>query len=179
MRIRMLVWTRLIVPTLSFFGIWLLLDLTTMTERIHSGYYSCLRLFLADFHHILNCHLYNEHGIRYFKCATNSEKFSMAKMKSMGFWYNLNVWCRRYSHYYPQTPFETTMPSEVYICTANFNGIFLSSLESESFIQTSHILHSFIQSVLSPSLQYRSQPFVLSSSFVDHNHMSWSLSSVV
>ena len=69
-----------------------LLDLTSMTERVHSGYYSCLRLFLADFRRIiLNCRSYNERGTEYYKCAANLEKFFMTKMKSMGLWYDLNA----------------------------------------------------------------------------------------
>ena len=64
-----------------------------MTERVHSGYYSCLRLFLADFRRIiLNCRSYNERGTEYYKCAANLEKFFMTKLKSLGLWYDLNAW---------------------------------------------------------------------------------------
>ena len=62
-------------------------DLETVTERLESGYYSCLRLFIADMKRIFaNCKMYNERGTDYFRCAISLEKVFVSKMKENDLW---------------------------------------------------------------------------------------------
>ena len=62
-------------------------DLETMTERLEAGYYSCLRLFIADMRRVFaNCKMYNERSTDYFRCAISLEKFFVTKMKDSGLW---------------------------------------------------------------------------------------------
>ncbi len=59
-----------------------------MSKRLLSGYYSTVRLFVADARRILeNCKLYNDKSTDYYKCAVIIEKFFASKMKE----HNLNT----------------------------------------------------------------------------------------
>jgi len=67
------------------------MDLHTMTERLKSGYYSCVRLFIADMRRILaNCKMYNERNTDYYRCAIALEKFYVSKMKEASIWMELS-----------------------------------------------------------------------------------------
>ena len=69
-----------------------MLDLRTMEERLRSGYYNCIRLFMADMKWIFdNCRTYNERGTDFYKLSIQMEKVFVNKMKSAGLWYDLNV----------------------------------------------------------------------------------------
>lgn len=58
-----------------------LLDLQTVTERLHSGYYSCVRLFRADMRRLFsNSKQFNDRNSDYYRCAVALEKFFLAKM---------------------------------------------------------------------------------------------------
>ena len=60
-------------------------DLQTVTERLHSGYYSCVRLFRADMRRVFsNCKQINERGSDYYRCAAALEKFFIMKMTEAG-----------------------------------------------------------------------------------------------
>ena len=60
-------------------------DLQTVTERLHSGYYSCVRLFRADMHRVFsNCRQFNERGSDYYRCAAALEKFFATQMVEAG-----------------------------------------------------------------------------------------------
>ena len=62
-------------------------DLQTVTERLHSGYYSCVRLFRADMKRVFsNCRQFNERGSDYYRCATALEKFFIGRMTDAGLW---------------------------------------------------------------------------------------------
>ena len=62
-----------------------------MTERLKSGYYSCLKLFIADMKRIFaNCKTYNEKNTDYHRCAVTLERFFITKMKDAGLWIELN-----------------------------------------------------------------------------------------
>ncbi len=66
-------------------------DLETMTERLHLGYYTCSRLFIADMRRIFNnCKTYNERNTEYYCCAIMLEKFFVTKMKDHHLWIDLN-----------------------------------------------------------------------------------------
>ena len=66
-------------------------DLESITERLQSGYYSCLRLFLADVKRMFaNCKSYNERNTDYFRCAIALEKFFITTMKETNIWMELN-----------------------------------------------------------------------------------------
>ncbi len=59
-----------------------------MSKQLLSGYYSTVRLFVADMIRILtNCKLYNEKTTDYYKCAIILEKVFYSKMKE----HNLNT----------------------------------------------------------------------------------------
>ena len=59
-----------------------------MSKQLLSGYYSTVRLFVADMMRILiNCKLYNEKTTDYYKCAIILEKIFFGKMKE----HNLNT----------------------------------------------------------------------------------------
>ena len=63
-------------------------DLETMSKRLLSGYYSSVRLFVADMKRILdNCKQYNEKNTDYFRCAITLEKVFGSKLKecNLGF----------------------------------------------------------------------------------------------
>ena len=65
-------------------------DLYTMTERLKSGYYSCVRLFIADMRRIFtNCKMYNEKNTDYYRCAIALEKFFVGKMRDASIWMEL------------------------------------------------------------------------------------------
>lgn len=65
-------------------------DLLTMTERLKSGYYSCVRLFIADMRRIFtNCKMYNEKNTDYYRCALALEKFFVGKMRDASIWMEL------------------------------------------------------------------------------------------
>ena len=67
------------------------LDLQTVTERLRSGYYSCLRLFLADMRRIFNnCKTFNERNTDYYRSAIALEKFYINKMKEAGIWMEMS-----------------------------------------------------------------------------------------
>ncbi|KAL5496772.1 hypothetical protein EMCRGX_G013130 [Ephydatia muelleri] len=67
------------------------MDLQTVTERLKSGYYSCLKLFIADMKRIFaNCKTYNEKNTDYHRCAVTLERFFITKMKDAGLWIELN-----------------------------------------------------------------------------------------
>ena len=60
-------------------------DLQTVTDRLHSGYYSCVRLFRADMLRVFsNCRQFNERGSDYYRCAAALEKFFLSKMAEAG-----------------------------------------------------------------------------------------------
>lgn len=62
-----------------------------MTERLKSGYYSCVRLFIADMRRIFaNCKMYNERNTDYYRCAIALEKFYVSKMKEASIWMELS-----------------------------------------------------------------------------------------
>lgn len=66
------------------------LDLQSVSERLRSGYYSCLRLFLADMRRIFNnCKTFNERNTDYYRSAISLEKFYVSKMKEAGIWMEL------------------------------------------------------------------------------------------
>ncbi len=66
-------------------------DLNTMFERMRAGYYSCLRLFIADMKRIFNnCKSFNERNTDYYRAATTLEKFFSGKMREAGVWMELN-----------------------------------------------------------------------------------------
>lgn len=65
-------------------------DLETVSERLKSGYYSCLRLFISDMRRMfINCKTYNDKNTDYFRCALSLEKFYVNKMKEYGLWIEL------------------------------------------------------------------------------------------
>ena len=62
-------------------------DLETVTERLQSNYYSCVRLFRADMVRVFaNCKKFNERTTDYYRCAVVLEKFFIAKMTEAGLW---------------------------------------------------------------------------------------------
>ena len=66
-------------------------DLETVTRRLASGYYTCIRLFIADMKKIFNnCKTYNERNTDYVRCAITLDKFFIAKMKEHRLWMDLN-----------------------------------------------------------------------------------------
>ena len=67
-------------------------DLQYITERLRQGYYTCIRLFIADVKRVFtNCQMYNEKGTEMYKCAAQMEKFFVNRMKGSGLWFDLNV----------------------------------------------------------------------------------------
>ena len=65
-------------------------DLHTVTERLKSGYYSCVRLFIADMKRMFtNCKMYNEKNTDYYRCAMALEKFFVGKMRDTNIWMEL------------------------------------------------------------------------------------------
>ena len=67
-------------------------DLQYISERLRQGYYTCIRLFIADVKRVFtNCQMYNEKGTELYKCAVQMEKFFISKMKASGLWFDLNV----------------------------------------------------------------------------------------
>lgn len=62
-----------------------------MTQRLNSGYYSCIRLFIADAKRIFNnCKIYNERNTDYVRCAITIEKLFISKMKEHHLWFEIN-----------------------------------------------------------------------------------------
>ena len=60
-------------------------DLQTVTDRLHGGYYSCVRLFRADMVRVFsNCRQFNERGSDYYRCSVALEKFFLSKMAEYG-----------------------------------------------------------------------------------------------
>lgn len=67
------------------------LDLSKMTSRLKTGYYNCLRLFIADMRRIFsNCKMFNERNSDYFRSALILEKVFIAKMNELGLWIELS-----------------------------------------------------------------------------------------
>lgn len=65
----------------------LILDLNTMTSRLKTGYYNCLRLFIADMRRIFtNCKMFNERNSDYVRSAQILEKVFISKMKENKLW---------------------------------------------------------------------------------------------
>ena len=63
----------------------ILTDLQMVTDRLHSGYYLCVRLFRADMHRVFsNSKQYNERGSDYYRCAIALEKFFVSLMSDAG-----------------------------------------------------------------------------------------------
>lgn len=62
-----------------------------MLDRMRSGYYVCLRLFIADMKRIFdNCKTFNERNTDYYRAATTLEKLFVSKMREAGVWIELN-----------------------------------------------------------------------------------------
>ena len=63
------------------------IDLNTMTSRLKTGYYKCLRLFIADMRRIFtNCKMFNERNSDYVRSAQILEKVFISKMKENQLW---------------------------------------------------------------------------------------------
>ena len=76
----------------SILSLTMYVDFQYITERLRQGYYTCIRLFIADVKRVFtNCQMYNEKGTELYKCAAHMEKFFVAKMKNNGLWFDLNV----------------------------------------------------------------------------------------
>ena len=68
------------------------IDLNTVWERLLSGYYVTIRLFIADVKRIFdNCRAYNEKGTDFYKYACQMEKVFTNRMKLLKLWYDLNA----------------------------------------------------------------------------------------
>jgi histone acetyltransferase len=68
------------------------MDFQTVTERLRSRYYNCLRLFITDVKWIFNnCRAYNDRGTEFYKLANQMEKAFITKMKNANLWFDMNV----------------------------------------------------------------------------------------
>jgi len=63
--------------------------LSTIGERLASGYYSSRKLFIADMRRIVtNCKTFNPEHSYWANCAVELEKLFQIKMKEMELWDN-------------------------------------------------------------------------------------------
>ncbi|KAF2818928.1 histone acetyltransferase GCN5 [Ophiobolus disseminans] len=66
------------------------MDLTTMEERLESGFYTTPKLFIDDLKLVFaNCRLYNDATTIYVKCAAKLEKYMWSLVKETPEWYDL------------------------------------------------------------------------------------------
>lgn len=70
----------------------LFIDFQTVWDRVLSGYYVTLRLFIADVKRIFdNSRLYYEKGTDVYKHACQLEKLFITKMKTSRLWYDIAI----------------------------------------------------------------------------------------